>query len=91
MAKMKLKVAIEQICRYFAPLTVTVTSTSRVTMDLELADPGSTESVQLFDIPCRQAVTTVQLYQLLNLIETQAKARQPGLFSTHVVNQLQHG
>lgn len=91
MAKMKLKTAIKRIQEYFGPLTVTATMASPVTMDLELLDPCSKESVTLIDIPCRHAVTTAQLYQLINLIETQAKARQPGLFSTHVVNQIQRG
>ena len=91
MARLKLKMAIQQIQHYFAPLTVWVKLASPVTMDLELLDPHSKESVTLFDIPCRQIVTTVQLYQLINLIETQAKARKPSLFSKHVVNQIQHG
>ena len=91
MAKMKLKMAIQQIQQYFAPLTVSVTLASAVTLDLELLDPHSKESVTLFDIPCRHVVTTVQLYQLINLIETQVEARQPGLFSKHVVNRIQHG
>jgi len=91
MAKMKLKVAIRHIHQYFAPLTVTITLASSVTMDLVLTDPDSKESVTLFDIPCRYAVTTAQLYQLINLIETQAKRHNPQLFRNHEWNQLQQG
>ena len=91
MAKMKLRVAIRYIQQYFAPLTVTITLPSPVTMDLVLADPVSQESATLLDIPCRLTLTTVELYQLINLIETQAEKRQPQLFNNHMLNQAQRG
>lgn len=91
MARMKLKTAIQKIQQYFAPLSVSVELASPVTMDLVLVDPVSYDSVTLLDIPCRHAVTPAQLYQLINLIETQANARQPSLFSKHVMNRIQHG
>lgn len=76
------------IRRYFAPLTVTMTPTTPTAMDVQLADPASTETVLLMDIPCRESMTTGGLYQLINLIESQAKARNPELFNRHVVNKL---
>lgn len=91
MATMKLKMTLRLIHQYFAPLSVTITPTSPVTMDVELVDPDSKESVTLLDIPCRSTVTTVQLYQLINLIETQAKSRNAELFRSHVINLIQHG
>lgn len=80
MARMRLKTAIQKIQQYFAPLLVSVELASPITMDLVLVDPVSNESVTLLGIPCRRTVTPVQLYQLINLIETQTEARQPGLF-----------
>lgn len=47
--------------------------------------------MNLFDIPCRNAMTTSPLYQLISLLETQAKNRNPDLFSVHVVNRLHYG
>lgn len=91
MARMRLKTAIQKIQQYFAPLSMSIEVASPVTMDLVLVDPVSNESVTLLDIPCRHTVTPVQLYQLINLIETQVEARQPGLFSKHIVNRIQHG
>ncbi|WP_419203938.1 hypothetical protein [Pseudomonas argentinensis] len=58
-------------------------------MDLELTDPLTRGSVRLFGIPCRPSVTPAELYQLINLIESQAKARNSELFSAHVVHKLQ--
>ncbi|MEQ9727233.1 DUF1652 domain-containing protein [Pseudomonas sp. WHRI 8822A] len=90
MPKMKLKVAVRHIHHYFAPLRVTVTPSSPVTMDVELADPSSEAAVTLFDIPCRNTLTPSQLIQLINLIETQVKNRNPDLFDTHRFNRRLH-
>lgn len=85
---MKLTEAMHQIDRYFAPLIVQMTAKSPTTMDLELTDPLTNETVQLFEIPCRPSVSPAGLYQLINLIESQAKARNPELFSSHVTHML---
>lgn len=86
---MKLRVAIRYLEQYFAPLTVNIQQASPVTMDVELIDPMTKATETLFDIPCRNTMTTPQLYQLINLIETRVKKRNPNLFSAHVVNRLQ--
>lgn len=46
------------------------------------------ETVQLFEIPYRPSVSPAELHQLINLIESQAKARNPELFSSHVTHML---
>lgn len=88
MAKMALKVAVLHIRQYFQPLAVNVKPLTSRTMDVTLFDPKSGESVTLHGIPCSRAITPSQLFQLINLIETQAQARMPNLFTTHFVNNL---
>lgn len=85
---MKLTEALLNIDRYFAPLVVKMTVKSLTAMDLELTDSLTNETVQLFEIPCRPSVSPAELYQLINLIESQAKARNPELFSSHVTHLL---
>lgn len=87
---MKLNEAMLHISRYFAPLVVGMTLKSPTTMDLDLTDPLTNESVRLFEIPCRPSVTPAELYQLINLIESQAKARNSALFSAHLTHQMHH-
>lgn len=85
MDRIKLSVAMLHISRYFSPLTVSITLKTPITMDIQLTDPVSTETAKLLEIPCRSSMTAAELYQLINLIENQAKARNFELFHGHVV------
>ncbi|WP_070885780.1 DUF1652 domain-containing protein [Pseudomonas sp. D1-3] len=89
MAKMALRAAVLHIRQYFQPLVVSITPLSSRTMDVTLLDPKTGESVTLQAIPCRRLISPAELFQLINLIESQAKARMSSLFATHFVNKLQ--
>lgn len=86
MATITLHAAMAEINRYFSPLTVNSLHISPITMDVELVDTTSNLSVILPAIPCRPHVTMMELYQLINLIERQAKTHHPEIFSSHVQN-----
>ncbi|UQY33489.1 DUF1652 domain-containing protein [Pseudomonas fulva] len=88
MAKMPLKVAVLHIRQYFQPLVVNITPLTSRTMDVTLLDPKTGESVTLQAIPCRRMISPAELFQLINLIESQAEARMPSVFSSHFVNKL---
>lgn len=88
MANMALKIAVLHIRQYFQPLVLNVIPLTSRTMDVTLLDPKTGESVTLHSIPSSRIITPTQLFQLINLIETQAQARMPNLFITHFVNNL---
>lgn len=86
---MKLTAAMLHIRHYFDPMVVHMQLVSPTSMDLKLSDPATGEAVDLRGIPYRRSMTAAELYQLINLIEGRAQARNFELFSAHAVNKLQ--
>ena len=85
---MTLTAAMLRICRYFDPIVVSILPPTETTMDVVLRDPETGETASLIAVPCSARVSATELFQLINLIESLARNRNPGLFRAHAENLL---
>lgn len=80
--------AMTLLYNYFAPIIVQASLDSPVSMSVTLEEPDAFTSIHVSDIPCKTALTPMEVFEIIQLIEDRVRAEIPEMFERHRLNNM---